>query len=104
MKDKLLIKTGTGRVLLDSDVSKSRFTVEPVSEKWRITVEGVGRELADQAENLLTEIHMFFFERTDSRDIIQKWWMYDITLPELEYNAATLTLRLTVDSKVAYSN
>ena len=101
---KLLIKTGFGRVLLDSDAGKHAFRLEPSGGKWLITVEDVSQELADEISRVLTEVHMFYFERTPSLDMIQKWWVYDIQLPLLEYEGTTGKLRLTVDSKVGYSN
>ena len=104
MSHKLLIKTGLGRVLLDSDATSLPFQILPLSDKWAVQVEGVAPDVVHEIKRVLPEVHLFYFERTKSLEIIQKWWMYDIHLPQLVYDETDQKLQIIVDSKVAYTN
>jgi len=104
MYDKLLIKNGTGRVLLDSDLMKVDFVVQPSADKWTIEIMGIDLEKVNELNAVLEELHMFYFERTERLMIIQKYWMYDLDQPQISYDEGSSTLHITVDNKIPYEN
>jgi hypothetical protein len=104
MKRTLLIKNVYGACLLDTTKANVEFTLEPVEERWEITVHGVSPDLADIVQEQLNELNLFYFEEDSEKQSIQKWWIYDKQCPIYSSDSPRGVLSLIFDSRVAYSN
>lgn len=103
MKRKLLVKQVIGRLLLDTEQQQHPFALEEQDGGWRIVIEGVVAEKAEEISKLSQDLNLFYFE--EGAQGISKWWLYGKHEPLLlAYDEADKRLTLNVDSRVGYSN
>ncbi|MFS0727065.1 hypothetical protein [Paenibacillus sp. 1P07SE] len=103
VKKKLLVKQVIGRLLLDTDDRPNPFALEEQEEGWRIIIEEVAPERAEEIGRLSDDLNLFYFE--EGAEGISKWWLYGKHTPlRLTYDGQEKVLELTVDTRVAYSN
>lgn len=100
----LLVKTVTGRLLLDTSRLGCAFRLEGSDGAWTLTVQDVAPATAADIRLHVNELNLFYFEDHGSEAFRRKWWLYDSACPELDYDEAALALRLQVDRRVGYSN
>ncbi|MFB9325208.1 hypothetical protein ACFFSY_04655 [Paenibacillus aurantiacus] len=101
---KLLIKQVIGRLLLDTDQSGCAFTLEPDGEGWVIAVQGVPQAAGSEIKRLEDDLNLFYFEEDKTTGELRKWWLYDLDVPAMDWDAEKQTLTLRVSSRVGYTN
>lgn len=103
VKKKLLVKQVIGRLLLDTDHGPYPFALQEQGGDWRIAIEQVEPEQAEEIGRLSQDLNLFYFE--EHPEGIRKWWLYGKEQPlRLSYDSQARTLELIVDSRVGYSN
>ncbi|WP_020620230.1 hypothetical protein [Paenibacillus daejeonensis] len=103
IKRKLLVKQVIGRLLLDTAEREQPFALEEQDGGWRIVIERVDPEKAEEIGRLSQDLNLFYFE--EGPQGISKWWLYGKDEPlGLAYDGHEQVLTLNVDSRVAYSN
>ncbi|MCZ8513528.1 hypothetical protein O9H85_14010 [Paenibacillus filicis] len=100
----LLVKTVTGRLLLDTDKAGCPFRLEGGDGAWTLTVQGVAPGTAAEIRSLVSELNLFYFEDYGSAASRRKWWLYDSACPQHQYDESSLALTLQVDRRIGYSN
>ncbi|UUZ93108.1 hypothetical protein LJK87_49290 [Paenibacillus sp. P25] len=100
----LLVKSVTGRSLLDTSKHGCPFRLEGQEGQWRLAVQNVAPQMAEEIRNLLTELNLFYFEDYGAEADRRKWWLYDSACPEYAYDPAGKMLELKVDRRVGYTN
>ncbi|MBB3108721.1 hypothetical protein FHS18_000749 [Paenibacillus phyllosphaerae] len=104
VKQKLLIKQVIGRMLLDTEANGCSFSLEPHENGWSVRVEQVEPAIGREIERLASELNLFYFEENTATGELRKWWLYDLDLPQLAWNADERTLSLVLSSRVSYTN
>lgn len=103
MEKKLLIKQVIGRMLLDSSVLHTPFTLRETPRGWQVTVQQVAPAIGAEICQLRTDLNLFYFEQ-DGDGTLRKWWLYDLVEPDVTWNETSGELTLIVNSRVAYTN
>lgn len=103
LQQKLVIKSGVGRALLDTSKLGCKFTLEPSERGWKIQLQGAGAERAAELEGLVQEIHFFYYEDDHEQDLHKKWWLSDLACPILSYDASEDLLTIEVSERVAFT-
>ncbi|TYP70114.1 hypothetical protein [Paenibacillus methanolicus] len=101
---KLLIKQVIGRLLLDTDQSGCAFTLEPDGDGWLIRVQSVPTDAGHEIKRLEDDLNLFYFEDNKATGELRKWWLYDLDVPAMDWDAGQQTLTLRVSSRVGYTN
>lgn len=101
---KLLIKQVIGRLLLDTDQSGCAFTLEPDAEGWLISLQNVPPTAGAEIKRLEDDLNLFYFEENRETGELRKWWLYDLDVPAMNWDAEQQTLTLRVSSRVGYTN
>ncbi|MCQ6559052.1 hypothetical protein [Paenibacillus mendelii] len=101
---RLLIKQVIGRLLLDTSVTGCPFTLEPTGEHWTVTVQNVPLPIGAEVKRLANDLNLFYFEELPGSTAPRKWWLYDRHQPAVEWDEARHSLKLTLDSRVSYTN
>ncbi|UVI31464.1 hypothetical protein [Paenibacillus spongiae] len=100
---RLLIKQVIGRLLLDTSVSGCPFILEQDGERWVVTVRNVAAHVGAEVKRLESDLNLFYFEEESGSDA-RKWWLFDRDQPEIEWDEAQHLLKLSLDSRVSYTN
>ncbi len=103
LERKLIIKGGVGRALLDTSKLACRFTLEPSERGWKMLIEGAGAELAESIGSLVQEIHFFYYEDDNERQLQKKWWLSDLDCPDLSYDAISDILTIDVSERIGFT-
>lgn len=101
---RLLIKQVIGRLLLDTSVSGCPFTLDQDGDRWVVTVRSVASSVGAEVKRLENDLNLFYFEEESGSDAPRKWWLYDRHQPEIEWDEARHLLKLSLDSRVSYTN
>ncbi|GAB2701106.1 hypothetical protein ACFQWB_06205 [Paenibacillus thermoaerophilus] len=100
--ERLLVKHIVGRLLLDTAASGCPFRLEEDAGRWTVTVSGVPETALREIERCRDELNLFHFVPGPDGETIRKYWLYDTGSPG--WSAEGDCLKLTVDSRVPYSN
>jgi hypothetical protein len=103
LEKKLVVKNGVGRALLDTSKSSCKFTLEPSQRGWLVSIEGVGAPLAATIEELKMEIHFFYYEDDEELNSHHKWWLSDLAIPALSYDALSDQLIIEVSERIGFT-
>lgn len=103
LQKKLVIKSGVGRALLDTSKLECKFTLESSERGWKIQLKGAGAVQAAALEDLVQEIHFFYYEDDLEQDIHKKWWLSDLACPLLAYDASNDLLVIEVSQRVGFT-
>lgn len=100
---KLIVKGGVGRALLDTSKLGCGFVLEPSDRGWKMSINDVNAELAGMLENLVQEIHFFYYEDDEELQSHKKWWLSDLDCPVLTYDGNGSNLTIEVSERVAFT-
>jgi len=103
---RLLIKQVIGRLLLDTSKKPNPHQFAAIDNNCQITIHEIDPAFVSQLKDMLDDLNFFYFEEEPGNPVpLRKWWLYaKDSPPRLAYNENDRILKITVDSRVSYSN